>query len=242
MIQFTKAEDAFILENADIGCTQLARELTNRFGIHRRHGVVATHCEEVLGITLKNNNRQQYTKEQIDFLRDNKNVTLPELASMFNEHFNANVTRTAIEHICSRENIFKERKGIKMLAGKRNPFTKRCKIGTERSCSGKVYIKISDNVTKSGENSFKEGGNWQEKKRFIYEKHNGKIPKGYQVIHLDGNKGNFSPNNLYAISPKTNMVLAANKWFTNDREVTLTAIKWCELFYALLGKEDLQRK
>lgn len=41
--------------------------------------------------------------------------------------------------------------------------------------------------------------------RAIYEKHYGPIPKGYVVIHLDGNKDNDSPKNLKAISRAENM-------------------------------------
>ena len=33
-----------------------------------------------------------------------------------------------------------------------------------------------------------------------YIKHNGKIPKGFVIFHLDGNKLNDSPENLEAIS------------------------------------------
>lgn len=32
---------------------------------------------------------------------------------------------------------------------------------------------------------------------------------------------------------KINTVMNCNSWFTTNRENTLTAIKWCELFYAL---------
>lgn len=41
--------------------------------------------------------------------------------------------------------------------------------------------------------------------RKIYEEHYGKIPKGYCVWHIDGNKHNDEPSNLEAISRKEMM-------------------------------------
>lgn len=41
--------------------------------------------------------------------------------------------------------------------------------------------------------------------RLVYEQNFGPIPKGYVIIHLDGNKDNDSPDNLKAISRAENM-------------------------------------
>lgn len=41
--------------------------------------------------------------------------------------------------------------------------------------------------------------------RKVYEEHHGPIPKGYVVIHLDGNKHNDDPANLKAISRAENL-------------------------------------
>lgn len=37
---------------------------------------------------------------------------------------------------------------------------------------------------------------------YVWEKHNGKVPKGYYVHHIDGNKTNNSIENLQLITPK----------------------------------------
>lgn len=53
------------------------------------------------------------------------------------------------------------------------------------------------------------------------------------VIHLDGNKLNCDIDNLYCIPKKFRALMNKNHWYTDSREHTLTAIKWCELYYAL---------
>lgn len=37
---------------------------------------------------------------------------------------------------------------------------------------------------------------------YVWEKHNGKIPKGYQIHHIDGDKENNSIENLQLVTPK----------------------------------------
>ena len=36
--------------------------------------------------------------------------------------------------------------------------------------------------------------------RWVWEQHNGELPKGYVIFHKDGDKDNDHPNNLEAIS------------------------------------------
>lgn len=74
--------------------------------------------------------------------------------------------------------------------------------------------------------------NWVQKHRLVWESVHGKIPKGKLIIFLDGDRSNFDPDNLYCIDRKLTTVMIRNNWFTTDRGHTLTAIKWCELFYA----------
>lgn len=241
MKKFTPEEDAFIVANANkFGCTQMARELTAAFGINRSHQSVSRRCKEVLKIKLTNNKRNQYTQEQKAFIKRVAalGVTIPQLTMIFNTHFKTSITRIAMQHICEREDVFPERKGLKMIAGKKNPFTPTLPIGSETVSAGKTYIKIADNVACSKESRFGDNGNWVQKNRYVYEQKYGKIPKGYLLVALDGNRNNFTPDNFYAVPRKIGMMLGANKWFSKDKEITLAAIKWCELFYALKAEDS----
>lgn len=235
-VRFTPEEDKFILDNVGVyGCTEMARQLTARFGVKRSHQSVSRHCKEVLHVELTNQNRVQYTEEHVAFLRkcEEDELTLPEMAEAFNARFGTNTTRTAMERACKRYGLFEHRRGLAMEAGKRNPFTRRCPIGSEMTSGGKVYVKVADDVKKTKTCRCGEDNNWREKKRFLYEQYYGEIPEGAQVIHLNGNKADFAKENLYAITPQINMMLAANRWFFEEAELTRTAIKYCELFYAL---------
>ena len=179
-----------------------------------------------------------YSESERNFLRDNiANCSYTELSSKFNAKFRTHLTVDAIEHTCKRIGINHGHPGAKFVKGKHNQFSPTCPIGSETVSAGKVYIKIVNNKVISSGKHCKE--NWMQKNRYVYEQSYGKLPDGYQIIALDGNRRNFAPNNLYAVPRKISMMLCANKWFSKSPEITLTAIKYCELFYALKeGKND----
>ncbi len=60
----------------------------------------------------------------------------------------------------------------------------------------------SQRIDKDGyiEVKIKDPNVWELKHRYIWSKHNGKIPKSYKVRFIDGDRGNFNINNLEIIS------------------------------------------
>lgn len=65
-------------------------------------------------------------------------------------------------------------------------------IGTERiTDDGYIEIKVKDCSLQK---------NWKLKHRIVWEKHNGPIPKDYNVQFKDGNRQNVAIDNLYIIS------------------------------------------
>ncbi|TQI68988.1 HNH endonuclease signature motif containing protein [Clostridium sp. KNHs216] len=175
--------------------------------------------------------RHQYSEMEREFLRKNiANNSYTELKNKFNAEFGLNLTKAAIEHICKRTGIDHGHPGATFAKGERNPFSPTLPIGSEMVSAGKVYIKIANNLVPAGKSRIR---NWVQKNRYVYEQAHEELPDGYQIIALDGNKRNFDPSNLYAVPKKINMMLCMNKWFFKNPEITLAAIKWCELFYAL---------
>ena len=88
-------------------------------------------------------------------------------------------------------------KGIKFNAGGRSAETRFKKgntdncapIGTQRySKEGYAEIKV------------KQPNKWELAQRVVWEKHNGKIPKGHVIVFKDGNKENIDISNLELIS------------------------------------------
>ena len=80
---------------------------------------------------------------------------------------------------------------------------------------------------------------WIPIQKKIWQDHYGEVPEGKMVIFLDGDRENLDIENLYCIDRRISAIMAANKWYTNSRDHTLTAIKWCELHYAM--KDSVRR-
>ena len=76
---------------------------------------------------------------------------------------------------------------------------------------------------------------WLPKQRKIYEDVHGQIPNGCFVIFLDKNKKNYNIDNLYCLGRNIHSTMCKNRWYTTDRNITLTAIKYLELMQALKG-------
>ena len=88
----------------------------------------------------------------------------------------------------------------------------------------------------TGFSGYKEP-DWLPLQKKIYQDAFGTVPKGRMVIFLDCDKTNFSLDNLYCIDRKISAQLAKNHWFSTDRNITLAAIKYCELRQVLKEKE-----
>lgn len=67
----------------------------------------------------------------------------------------------------------------------------RREIGSERMLDGYVYVKVADG---------QKNRNWRQKHYVVWERHNGPIPKGCIVSFKDGDRQNFSLENLELIT------------------------------------------
>ncbi|MCI8346605.1 MAG: HNH endonuclease [Bacilli bacterium] len=185
--------------------------------------------------------RHIYTDEEDLFLKENvKGISLKELTRKFNKMFNLNLSENAIANRKNKLHIFSGIKGgqfkkghISFNKGKKQteymsleaiertkatrfkkgniPCNHR-KIGSERiSKDGYIEIKIQDG---------KLNKNWILKHRYIYEQNFGKIPDGYNVIFLDGNKQNFELSNLKLVTKSEDLIMNKNKLFTKNKDLT----------------------
>ncbi|EFL9654207.1 HNH endonuclease [Escherichia coli] len=59
--------------------------------------------------------------------------------------------------------------------------------------------------------------------RIIWEMHNGPIPKGYQIDHIDHNRSNNNINNLRCVKPKTNY---RNRSINKNNKSGCTGVGW----------------
>lgn len=182
----------------------------------------------------------KYTQEQRQFLIDNNYLTpAKELADMFNKKFNTNITKKNIKYFRHNNHLSsgltgyfekghkphnkdkkwdeympkeKQEKCRKTTFKKGNIPKNHKPIGSERiNIDGYIEIKVQ------------EPNKWDLKHRIIYKQKYGEIPKGYNVIFLDGNKQNLDISNLKAISKHDNLIMNENNLRFNDKELTESA-------------------
>ena len=142
-------------------------------------------------------------------IKNVKGRTCKELAELVNNQFGLNYSDKQIKYYKRKYNLksgvdcrFKKGNTPHNLKGKEHEFT---------STDGYTYIRD-------------ETGKFVKKHRYLYEKHYGKIPKGYSVCFLDTDKTNFDINNLVLINDRDKLVMKNNHLFTTDKELTKTGI------------------
>ena len=173
--------------------------------------------------------RHHWTEEERRFLiENNDSCTLPELTERFNQEFGLNLGYGAVTQQC--QFYLGLRRGENTFQAAEVP------AGTERIKNGGKYGFVKVKMPGAVRGHHREA--WRKKADVIWEDLHGPLPEGGVVVHLDGNHMNFDPDNLYCINRKIQAVMSSNQWWTDSKEHTLTAIKWCELYYAM--KEDPQ--
>lgn len=172
----------------------------------------------------------RYSEEEELFLRESISQfdCYADLTAAFNELFDCGLTRQSIQDKCTkRMRICIGKNKAQFRAGGRQ---RAVPIGTIRKTVNATYIKVSDVAT--GITGY-AAPDWIPLQQKIWEDYNGKMPDGHMICFLDCNKENFSIENLCCIDRRISAILARNKWYSDNPEITLTAIKWCELHYAL---------
>lgn len=184
--------------------------------------------------------KTKWTEEVIQFMIENyKGKDNIELAELLNERFNLN---TNGDRVCNVKANLKRREGIDLRTGinrgcfpKGNiPVNKGTKglynVGGNRTSFKKGNIPPnkrpvgSERINVDGyiEIKTKEPNTWELKHRVVYQEHYGEIPKGYNVIFLDGNRQNLDINNLKLVNKAENLIMNRNKLYSTDKEITNT--------------------
>lgn len=91
----------------------------------------------------------------------------------------------------------------------------------------------SESTLLSGYSYVKIDGEWVPKQKAVYERAFGKIPDNMFVVFLNGDKTDYSLKNLYATDRAIHAQMCSNGWYSEDAEITLAAIKLCELNRAI---------
>lgn len=183
----------------------------------------------------------RYTKEQIQFIRDNAGgKQVEEIQQLFNDQYKVNVTFKSIKGIMYRNGIKNKMQGYntrfekghkswcKGLKGintgsekgwfqKGNKPPSHKPVGTESVLEGYVWIKVA------------EPSKWVKKHHYIWEKEHGSIPDGYVLKFADENKLNVTLDNLF-LTPRTACTTVALKGMNQDNpDLNKTVHKLIEL-------------
>lgn len=183
----------------------------------------------------------KYTDEMKQFILDNyKGRYNQELADLFNQKFNTNITSRTIKSYKANNKLNsgltgKFRKGqIPHNKGKKMPKEVYEKVKHTMFAKGNVPPNHrpvgSERISKDGyiEVKVAEPNKWRLKQRVVYEETKGKIPEGCPIIFLDGNKRNFDIDNLRCITRSELLYLNCNG-LNNSNEITETGILMARL-------------
>lgn len=183
----------------------------------------------------------KYTDEMKQFILDNyKGRYNQELADLFNQKFNTNITSRMIKSYKANNKLNsgltgKFRKGqTPHNKGKKMPKEVYEKVKHTMFANGNVPPNHrpvgSERISKDGyiEVKVAEPNKWRLKQRVVYEEAKGKIPEGCTIIFLDGNKQNCNIDNLRCITRSELLYLNCNG-LNNSNEITETGILMARL-------------
>lgn len=195
-----------------------------------------------------------YPAEQEQFLKENAPLmSRKELTEQFNRKFGTIRTVDGIRGFCNSRGYHSSTSGkfekghVSWQTGLRGDEFK-SHYTEESFARGIEGMRQANKTRKIGDEIVIDGMPWivtsleyrvpfherrQPKRRVVWEQIHGKIPSDHCVVCLDGNQMNCDPSNLYCMPVKFRPILGKNHWWFGNAELTLAAIKWCELHYAI---------
>ena len=181
----------------------------------------------------------RYSEEQKEFIiANNYGKYSKELAEMFNQYFNTNITAKEIAYFRRNNKLnsgltgqFKKgniahnkgKKQIEYMSQESIERTKKTRF--KKGNKPKNYRPVgSERITKDGyiEVKVSDPNKWETKNKIIYKQYFGDIPEGHKVIYADGNKLNNDINNLILVSNNEELIMNRHRLRTEDIELTKT--------------------
>lgn len=181
----------------------------------------------------------RYSKEQKEFIiTNNYGKYSKELAEMFNQHFNTNITAKEIAYFRRNNKLNsgltgqfkkgnvphnKDKKQVEYMSKEAIERTKKTRF--KKGNKPKNYRPVgSERITKDGyiEVKVADPNKWETKNKIIYKQYFGDIPEGHKIIYADGNKLNNDINNLILVSDNEELIMNRYRLRTEDIELTKT--------------------
>lgn len=239
---YTFDQDKWLAENYYISYSydDLTESFNRIFACSKTKSGIAQHCTKALGLKGLGD-KNHYTKDQEYWLRVHHSMTetYDDLAIQFNLYFGASRTRDQIREKCNKGLGLKGKPSLTTYGNKEK---EQLPVGTIRKSQTGTYIKVLNVPHKTCFSGYAEPY-WMPLQKKIYQDAHGKIGTKQMICFLDGNTENFELDNLYCIDRKISAIMSKNGWWTDSKEHTLTAIKWCELYYIIkeINYENIDR-
>lgn len=149
----------------------------------------------------------KYEAKHIDFVRKHKDLPRAKTALAFNEYFGTQIDEVAVQNLCFRNNIKAKDNGRFKKGHKPHNAGTKGKMKANSGTFKKGNIPVT--TLEVGAISLVEGyykikiaqpNKWKALHIYIWEKHNGKVPKGKCVIFKDKDTSNVAISNLMLVS------------------------------------------
>ena len=180
--------------------------------------------------------KSKITDEQREYIKDNlaKFRTIREFREHFNKKFNQEIKQSTMESFITKTLLIKRGKNEgKFKKGGGNRY-KSLPVGTIRKTQGRTFIKVQQ----SGERiKSYDRPDWIPMQEYVYQCSKGRVPAGCYICFLDGNTENFNPENLYPINRRIHAYMSRNRLWSENPELTKTAILLAELKIKLNRKD-----
>ena len=194
----------------------------------------------------------KYTPEQDAWLREHAQLSRAELTTRFNEVHGTALTQMAIRRYCIRHRILTGRTG-RFEDGNRSwqtglrgedywaHFTPETRAAAIECITPKPVYADGEVVTFPSQNGKRRlcttaadgSREYRCMTGIIWEAAHGPLPKGYRLIHLDGNETNDDIDNIRAIPQSWMSIIASFGGLSENREINEAKLAYCAVFSAI---------
>lgn len=162
-----------------------------------------------------------FNDEEQQFIIDNAyGISTDELTTLFNKKYNKNMSISQIRNWKEHHKI-KNGVDAKFKKGQKQIYTYSRPLGSERvkyfNRTKETYIKVAHPKV------------WELKQNYMYKKYYGEMPENSVVIFLNGNRDDFSKENLECITLNEQYMMACSGLYFNDIDLTKTGIDIAKL-------------
>lgn len=253
----TKEQKMFITDHwSEMSAESLRKLFNETFGTEYKTTAFHYHTNKM---GLSKHIEHQYTEEEDEFLKFNSSkMSRQELVDLFNETFGTQIKLNTITVRCLKLGCNAPSNGQFKIGsvpwekcpGGREEFLMKHRNGKPFPRFPKGHIPYSfkpvgsesvrGTTDKEKEIFIKTTEGWVTKRRLIWEEHNGKIPKGFKMVSVDGDKFNCDIDNLRIVDNDTMTVLMANRWNNKGAEIFDVGVAYSKL-YTLLKEQGYDR-